>query len=67
MWVGNFKMTLNLQYENGRLIVFVVMNKERIQSICDTLGTAQDLIEKLSKLGFTRDDMIIEGYRMMEN
>ena len=58
-----------MQYESGRVIVFVVKHKEsdKIYGICDTLGTAQDHIVKLSNLGFTDVNMMIEQYRIIEN
>ena len=55
----------NLQHKDGYLIVFIIMNQDRIQSVCDTLGTAQEKLDRLAKLGFDRDAMVIESYRMV--
>ena len=62
-------MTLNLQYENGKLIVFIVKDKltNEIYGILDTLNNAQNHIEKLSNLGFSDSNMMIDSYRMIEN
>ena len=59
---------MNLQYEDGKLIVFVVKNKlpNEIHGILDTLGTAQSHIKKLSNLGFTTDEWKIDAYRMTD-
>jgi len=59
---------LNPQYDNGRLIVFVIKDKmtNEIHGIVDTIHTAQDHIKKLSNLGFTTTSLIIDAYRVID-
>ena len=60
---------LNLQYQNGHLLVFVLRNKNtnEIYGILDNLDSAQNKIFNLSKIGVVTNDIKTECYRVTSN
>jgi|APSaa5957512535_1039671.scaffolds.fasta_scaffold00674_7 hypothetical protein len=66
---GESKMPLNLQYQNGHLLVFVLRNKNtnEIYGILDNLDSAQNKIFNLSKIGVITNDIKTERYKVTSN
>ena len=62
-------MSLNLQYQNGHLLVFVLRDKNtnEIYGILDNLDSSQNKIFKLSKIGVVTNNIKIECYRVLSN
>ena len=66
---GESKMPLNLEYQNGHLLVFVLRNKNtnEIYAILDNLDSAQNKIFNLSKIGVVTNNIKTECYRVLSN
>ncbi len=62
-------LPLNLQYQNGHLLVFILTNKNtnEIYGILDNLESAQNKIFNLSKLGIATNDIKTQCYRVLAN
>ena len=62
-------MPLNLQYQNGHLLVFVLKNKNtnEIYGILDSLESSKNKIYNLSKLDIKTNDIKTECYRVLSN
>ena len=62
-------MSLNLQYQNGHLLVFVLRDKNtnEIYGILDNLDSAQNKIFNLSKIGVVTNNIKTECYRVLSN